>query len=149
MFNFSFFKGRVAPLMQATTGFDFGRLLNWRILRGSHEFPGPDGGTCVNEAAIVAAGYPYTRCGIDDCPASFLTPARALCHVPERDRAGRSAAAGAAAALRHRLAGGGYPEVDLQRVAFILAAHCGRDRARASTGSGAAARPALPRRHER
>ena len=72
MFNFSFFKGRESPRMQATTGFDFGRLLNWRILRGSHEFPGPDGGTCVNEAAIVAAGYPYTPVRrIDDCPASF------------------------------------------------------------------------------
>src|SRR6267154_3482002 len=75
MFNFSFFKGRVAPRTQATTGFDFGRLLNWRILRGSHEFPGPDGGTCVNEAAIVAAGYPYTPVRrIDDCPASFSRP---------------------------------------------------------------------------
>src|SRR5499426_3853456 len=75
MFNFSFFKGRAAPNMQATTGFDFGRLLNWKILRGSHEFPGPDGGTCVNEAAIVAAGYPYTPVRrIDDCPASFSRP---------------------------------------------------------------------------
>src|SRR5258706_12278694 len=75
MFNFSFFKGRESPRMQATTGFDFGRLLNWRILRGSHEFPGPDGGTCVNEAAIVAAGYPYTPGGrIDECPATFSRP---------------------------------------------------------------------------
>src|SRR5437879_2757824 len=75
MFNFSFFKGRGAPRMEATTGFDFGRLLNWRILRGSHEFPGPDGGTCVNEAAIVAAGYPYTPVRrIDDCPPSFSRP---------------------------------------------------------------------------
>jgi hypothetical protein len=47
-------------------------MLNWKILRGSHEFPGPDGGTCVNEAAIIAAGYPYTPVRrIDDCPASF------------------------------------------------------------------------------
>jgi hypothetical protein len=34
-------------------------LLNWKLLKGSHEFPGPEGGTCINEAAIVAAGLPY------------------------------------------------------------------------------------------
>src|SRR5499427_6383580 len=75
MFNFSFFKGRVAPRMQATTGFDFQRMLNWRLLRGSHEFPGPDGGTCVNEAAIVAAGHSYRAvyC-VKDLPASFSRP---------------------------------------------------------------------------
>ncbi|MGU3665356.1 hypothetical protein ACLBX9_14345 [Methylobacterium sp. A49B] len=38
-------------------GFD--HLLNWKLLRGSHRFPGPDGGTCINEAAIVACGFPY------------------------------------------------------------------------------------------
>src|SRR5882757_9616750 len=55
--------------------FDFARMLNWKILRGSHEFPGPDGGTCINEAAIVAAGYPYQAVRrIDDCPPSFSRP---------------------------------------------------------------------------
>jgi len=55
--------------------FDFQRMLNWKILRGSHEFPGPDGGTCINEAAIVAAGYPYQPVRrIDDCPMSFSRP---------------------------------------------------------------------------
>ena len=34
----------------------FGHILNWRLLAGSHPFPGPDGGTCINEAAVVAAG---------------------------------------------------------------------------------------------
>ena len=34
-------------------GFD--HILNWRLLRGSHEFPGKDGGTCINEAAVIAA----------------------------------------------------------------------------------------------
>ncbi len=38
---------------------DFDHLLNWKLLRGSHRFPGPDGGTCINEAAIVACGFPY------------------------------------------------------------------------------------------
>jgi hypothetical protein len=54
---------------------DFHRMLDWRLLRGSHEFPGPDGGTCINEAAIVAAGYPYRAvyC-VKDLPASFSRP---------------------------------------------------------------------------
>ena len=48
---------------------------SWKLLRGSHEFPGPDGGTCINEAAIVAAGYSYRAVhSIDDCPASFSRP---------------------------------------------------------------------------
>ncbi len=37
----------------------FDTILNWKLQRGSHTFPGPDGGTCINEAAIVAAGFPY------------------------------------------------------------------------------------------
>ena len=51
------------------------RMLEWKLLRGSHEFPGPRGGTCVNEAAIVAAGYPYrpVYC-VKDMPASFSRP---------------------------------------------------------------------------
>jgi hypothetical protein len=50
-------------------------MLEWKLLRGSHEFPGPDGGTCVNEAAIVAAGYPYRPVyRVKDLPASFSRP---------------------------------------------------------------------------
>lgn len=54
---------------------DFHRMLEWKLLRGSHEFPGPDGGTCINEAAIVAAGYPYRAvyC-VKDLPTSFSRP---------------------------------------------------------------------------
>jgi hypothetical protein len=54
---------------------EFQRMLDWKLLRGSHEFPGPDGGTCINEAAIVAAGYPYRAvyC-VKDLPASFSRP---------------------------------------------------------------------------
>jgi hypothetical protein len=54
---------------------DFQRMLEWKLLRGSHEFPGPDGGTCINEAAIVAAGYPYRAvyC-VKDMPAGFSRP---------------------------------------------------------------------------
>lgn len=54
---------------------EFQRMLGWKLLRGSHEFPGPDGGTCINEAAIVAAGHSYRAVhSIDDCPASFSRP---------------------------------------------------------------------------
>ena len=38
-------------------GFD--HILNWTLKAGSHPFPGPDGGTCINEAALVAAGFKY------------------------------------------------------------------------------------------
>ena len=37
----------------------FEHILNWKLLAGSHQFPGKDGGTCINEAAIVAAGFEY------------------------------------------------------------------------------------------
>ena len=33
---------------------DFSHILQWRLLEGSHTFPGPDGGTCLSEAAAVA-----------------------------------------------------------------------------------------------
>ncbi len=37
----------------------FDHILNWKLKRGSHQFPGKDGGTCINEAALVAAGFEY------------------------------------------------------------------------------------------
>ncbi|WP_230532943.1 hypothetical protein [Microvirga roseola] len=37
----------------------FYHLLNRKLKRGSHPFPGKDGETCVIEAAIVAADFPY------------------------------------------------------------------------------------------
>jgi hypothetical protein len=55
------------------TGFE--HILHWRLLAGSHPFPGPDGGTCINEAAIVAAGLPYrTIRSSSDCPPCFSRP---------------------------------------------------------------------------
>jgi len=54
---------------------DFDHFLNWTLKPGSHTFPGPDGGTCINEAALVAAGFPYqpVRC-IEEMPACFSRP---------------------------------------------------------------------------
>jgi hypothetical protein len=51
---------------------DFSHLLNWTLLDGSHDFPGPDGGTCINEAAIIAAGFAYKKVRhVRDLPPCF------------------------------------------------------------------------------
>ena len=51
---------------------NFDHILNWRLLSGSHDFPGPDGGTCINEAAIIAAGFEYKSVKLaSDCPPCF------------------------------------------------------------------------------
>ena len=43
MFDFT----RLLDVLSSRAGaaVDFNRMLNWKLLRGSHEFPGPDGGT--------------------------------------------------------------------------------------------------------
>lgn len=52
--------------------YDFRPMLNWQLKSGSHDFPGPDGGTCINEAAIVAAGFPYHPIGhVAEMPPCF------------------------------------------------------------------------------
>jgi hypothetical protein len=54
-------------------GFD--QILNWKLKFGSHRFPGKDGGTCINEAAIVAAGFEYRPVNrVEDMPACFSRP---------------------------------------------------------------------------
>ena len=72
MFDFN----RLLNALSARAGTaQFQRMLEWKLLRGSHEFPGPDGGTCVNEAAVVAAGYPYRAIyRAKDLPATFSRP---------------------------------------------------------------------------
>ena len=53
----------------------FDHILNWRLKQGSHAFPGQDGGTCINEAAIVAAGFPYQPVRtVEDMPECFSRP---------------------------------------------------------------------------
>ena len=47
-------------------------LCNWKLKAGSHKWPGPHGGTCINEAAIVAAGFEYKSVSkASDCPPCF------------------------------------------------------------------------------
>jgi hypothetical protein len=58
-------------------GFD--HILNWTLKYGSHPFPGKDGGTCINEAALVAAGFEYRPIrGPADMPKCFSRP---LCNL--------------------------------------------------------------------
>jgi hypothetical protein len=53
----------------------FDHILNWTLQPGSHKFPGPDGGTCINEAALVAAGFPYQAVkSVAEMPACFSRP---------------------------------------------------------------------------
>jgi hypothetical protein len=48
---------------------EFSHILDWTLLKGSHDFPGPDGGTCINEVAMVAAGFEYRSIkSADDMP---------------------------------------------------------------------------------
>ena len=50
-------------------------ILNWRLKVGSHRFPGPDGGTCINEAALIAAGFEYRRiASVHEMPSCFSRP---------------------------------------------------------------------------
>jgi hypothetical protein len=59
--------------MAAMDGFD--HILNWKLKAGSHPFPGKDGGTCINEAALVAAGFDYKPIyRVEDMPNCFSRP---------------------------------------------------------------------------
>ncbi|WP_188312069.1 hypothetical protein [Salinarimonas soli] len=54
-------------------GFD--HVLNWKLKQGSHPFPGKDGGTCINEAALVAEGFEYRPIRqAEDMPDCFSRP---------------------------------------------------------------------------
>ena len=54
-------------------GFD--HILNWKLKAGSHPFPGRDGGTCINEAALIAAGFEYRPIRrVEDMPECFSRP---------------------------------------------------------------------------
>ena len=59
--------------MGTMDGFD--HILNWTLKVGSHPFPGPDGGTCINEAAIATAGFAYQLVkSVEDMPECFSRP---------------------------------------------------------------------------
>src|SRR3954453_22191722 len=61
---------------------DFDHILNWTLKPGSPPFPGGEGGTCINEAAIVAAGFAYQPVrSVDEMPACFSRP---ICRLAMR-----------------------------------------------------------------
>jgi hypothetical protein len=55
--------------------YQFDHILTWKLKAGSHQFPGKDGGTCINEAALVAAGFAYRAIRqAEDMPECFSRP---------------------------------------------------------------------------
>ncbi len=53
----------------------FSHILNWKLKAGSHPFPGVSGGTCINEAALVAAGFEYKPIkSVEEMPECFSRP---------------------------------------------------------------------------
>ena len=97
-------------------GFD--HILNWKLKAGSHPFPGPDGGTCINEAALVAMGFKYRPIAIvQQMPRCFSRPICRLAMLvndsvgdKERQRL---------LPYVTRLACAGTPEIERQREAYI------------------------------
>jgi len=104
----------------------FDHLLNWKLKRGPHRFPGEDGGTCINEAALVAAGFEHTSIhAASDMPACFSRP---ICQLAmflndnstddQRQRL---------LPYVTRLACADTPEVEELRVAYIRECICNYD----------------------
>jgi hypothetical protein len=55
--------------------FDFNKISNFHLASGSHDQPNERGDICVNEAAIVAAGFKYKKVeSASDCPPCFSRP---------------------------------------------------------------------------
>ncbi len=98
----------------------FDHILNWTLKKGSHPFPGPDGGTCINEAALVAAGFEYRPIAhVDQMPSCFSRPICRLAmwlndHATE---AGRQRLL----PFVTRLVCADTPEIERQREAYIRA----------------------------
>ena len=103
-------------------GFD--HLLNWKLKAGSHPLPGKDGGTCINEAALVAAGFEYQPIrSVDDMPECFSRP---ICRfaVYLNDKADDEERQQLLSFVT-RLACADTPEVERRRAAYIRR-HAGR-----------------------
>ena len=98
----------------------FDHILNWKLKQGSHTFPGQDGGTCINEAAVVAAGFPYQPVrAVEDMPDCFSRPICRLAMLlnDEADDEERQQLL----PFVIRLACADRPEIERQRAAYINA----------------------------
>ena len=100
---------------------DWNKILNWKLLSGSHKFPGPDGGTCINEAAIVAAGFKYHAVSsAGDCPPCFSRVLSAYA-ITLNDRLPDDRRQELLMPFVTRLAGtADTPEIERQRFDFIM-----------------------------
>ena len=100
---------------------DWNKILNWKLLSGSHKFPGPDGGTCINEAAIVAAGFKYHAVSsAADCPPCFSRVLSAYA-ITLNDRLPDDRRQELLMPFVTRLAGtADTPEIERQRFDFIM-----------------------------
>jgi hypothetical protein len=98
----------------------FDHILNWRLKHGSHTFPGQDGGTCINEAAIVAAGFPYQPVrAVEDMPACFSRP---ICRLAmQLNDEASDAERQHLLPFVSRLACADTPKVEREREAYIAA----------------------------
>ncbi|WP_201832727.1 hypothetical protein [Microvirga zambiensis] len=98
----------------------FDHILNWKLKQGSHTFPGQDGGTCINEAAIVAAGFPYQPVrSVEDMPACFSRP---ICRLAmQLNDAASDDDRQRLLPFVSRLACADTPEVERERAAYIAA----------------------------
>ncbi len=100
---------------------NFDHILNWKLLKGSHEFPGSDGGTCLNEAAIVAAGFEYRSVSSPaDCPSCF-SPVLSAYAIALNDGLPDDLRQSLLLPFVTRLAGTrGSDEIERQRLDFIV-----------------------------
>ena len=101
----------------------FDYILHWKLTQGSHPFPGKDGGTCINEAATVAAGFKYRPIrAAEDMPDCFSRP---ICRLAMRlnDEASDSDRQRLLPFVT-RLACADTPEIERRREAYI-ANHAG------------------------
>ena len=104
----------------------FDHILHWKLTDGSHRFPGKDGGTCINEAAIVAAGFEYQAVRrVEDMPECFSRP---ICRLAMRlNDAANDVERQHLIRFVTRLACADTPEVERERAAYIqsrMVRHC-------------------------
>ena len=97
-------------------GFD--HILNRKLQLGSHPFPGKDGGTCINEAAIVAAGFEYQPVRrVEDMPDCFSRP---ICKLAmQLNDYASDAERQRLLPFVTRLACADTPAIELERAAYI------------------------------
>ena len=96
------------------------KLLDWKLLKGSHDWPGPHGGTCINEAAIVAAGFEYQSVShAEDCPPCF-SPVISAYLIALNDRMGDKQRQQLKRFVTRLSGSRDTPEVEHQRLEFIV-----------------------------